>query len=87
MDLDQSGIYTTPNIGTLLHVCVQGGDGGIDCAGLRTMCVPQGVVGGRLVWGQRVPAVPHQSIATALLSEIKVITRLDELAGQTLGNH
>ena len=51
VDLDQSGIYTTPNIGTLLCVpaCVcEGGDGGIDCAGPRTICVPQGVEGRQL---------------------------------------
>lgn len=49
MDLDQSGIYTAPNVGTLLCVRVsEEGDGGIDCAGPQTMCVPQGVVGGQL---------------------------------------
>lgn len=37
-----------PNIASLLHVRVRG-DGRIDLAGLQTMCVPQGVVGCRLV--------------------------------------
>lgn len=70
MDLDQSGIYTTPNIGTLLSVCVWGGRVGLILLACRPCVYHRGLVGGRLVWGQRAPAVPHQSIATALLSEI-----------------
>lgn len=59
MDLDQSWIYATPNLmhtSVCVHVVVTlvRGGGWLDCAGLHTMCVPQGVVRGRLESAQRV---------------------------------
>lgn len=64
-----------------LHVFVKGGGSGIECAGPQTMCVPQGVVGGRLEGAQSVllPCIKvSQPTTTPPPPEIKVITRPDE---------
>lgn len=86
-DLDQSGIYTTPNIGTLLCVraCVtRGGMVGLIVLVRRPCVYPRGwwEVGWREHRGSCWPASEYHR--HSLLSEIKVITRTDELAEQTL---
>lgn len=74
--------YPQPQACFCLRACGckfgSGGGGGIDCAGLHTMCVPQGVVGGRLQSAQRV-LLPGISVCPPPPCEIKVITRPDEL--------
>lgn len=86
-DLDQSGIYTTPNIGTLLCVraCVaRGGMVGLIVLVRRPCVYPRGwwEVSWREHRGSCWPASEYHR--HSLLSEIKVITRTDELAEQTL---
>jgi len=81
VDLDQSWIYATPSSRhATVDACMglsEGGGGRIDRAGLQTMCVPQGVVRGRLQQPQRVPLLCIR-VSPAPTSEIKVITRPDE---------